>query len=169
MEVTVVTWRSSLASHQFSTTLAQTNNHAQQQLDGTPEESLPYVAEDLSEHDEDTPVSEDRSLSLSETEEEPSLQQEPVGPRSYPALNRRPPNILCYDHLGNPSYHPNITLSNPATAASVSAYSLWLSTVAYITFTVSPYWATPYQVPVHPVSKPFVPPNIYQYVPPMAV
>ena len=93
---------------QFSTTLAQPDNRAQEQLDGTPEESLPDDAEDLSEHDEDTPVSEDCSLSLSATEEEPSLQQQPAGPRSYPVRNRRPPNILCYDHLGNPSYHPNV-------------------------------------------------------------
>ena len=153
---------------QFSTPLAQSDNRAQEQLDGTPEESLPDDAGDSSEHDEDTPVSEDCSLSLSATEEEPSLQQEPAGPRSYSVRNRRPPNILCYDHLGNPSYHP-ITLSTPATTASVSAYSPWLSTVPYITFAVSPYWATPYQVPVYPASVPFVSPNIYQYVPPMAV
>ena len=154
---------------QFSTPLAKPDNRAQEQLDGTHEESLPDDAEDLSEHDEDTPVSEDCSLSLSATEEEPSLQQEPAGPRSYLVRNRRPPNILCYDNLGNPSYHPNITLSNPATTASVSAYSPWLSTVPYLTFAVSPYWATPYQVPVYPASVPFVSPNFYQYVPPMAV
>lgn len=112
---------------QFPTPLAETDNHEQEQLDGTPEESLPDDAEDLSEHDEGTPVTEDCSLSLSATEGEPSLQQEPAGPRSYPVRNRRPPNVLCYDHLGNPSYHPNITLSNPATTASVSAYSPWMS------------------------------------------
>jgi len=55
---------------QFSTPLAQTDNRAQEQLDGTPEESLPDDAEDLSEDDEDTSVSEDCSLSLSATEEE---------------------------------------------------------------------------------------------------
>ena len=108
---------------QFCTPLAETDNREQEQLDGTPEESLPDDAEDLSEHDEDTPVTEDCSLYLSATEGEPSLQQEPAGPRSYPVRNHHPPNILCYDHLGNPSYHPNITLSNPATTASVSAYS----------------------------------------------
>ena len=105
---------------QLSTPLAETDNRAQEQLDGTPEESLPDDAENLSEHDEDTPVTEDCSLSLSTTEEEPS--QEPAGPQSYAVRNRRPPNILCYDHLGNPSYHPNITLSNPAATASVSTY-----------------------------------------------
>ena len=97
---------------QFSTPLAGTDNREQEQLDGTPDESLPDNAEDLSEH-EDTSVTDDGSLSLSPTEEEPS--QQPAGPRSYPVRNCRPPNILCYDHLGNPSYHPNITLSNPAT------------------------------------------------------
>ena len=136
-------------------------------MDGTPEESLPDDAEALSEHDEDTPVTDDGSLSLSATEEEPS--QEPAGPRSYPVRNRRPPNILCYDHLGNPSYHPNITLSNPATTASVSAYSPWMSTVPYLTSAMSHYWVTPYHVPVYLASVPFVSPNIYQYVPPMAV
>ena len=66
---------------QFSTPLAGTDNREQEQLDGTPEELLPEDAEDLSEH-EDTPVTDDGSLSLSPTEEEPS--QEPAGPRSYP-------------------------------------------------------------------------------------
>ena len=89
------------------------------------------------------------SLSLSVTKGEPSLPQAPSGPRSYPVRNRRPPNILCYDHLGNPSYHPNITLRNPATTASVTAYSPWLSTVPYITFALSLYLVTPYQVPVY--------------------
>lgn len=134
---------------QFPTPLAETDNHEQEQLDGTPEESLPDDAEDLSEHDEGTPVTEDCSLSLSATEGEPSLQQEPAGPRSYPVRNRRPPNVLCYDHLGNPSYHPNITLSNPATTASVSAYSPWMSAVPYRTFAMSHYWVTPYHVPVY--------------------
>ena len=133
-------------------------------MDGTPEESLPDNAEDLSEHDEDTLVKDDGSLSLSATEEEPS--QEPAGPRSYPVRNRPPPSILCYDHLGNPSYHPNITLSNPATTATVSAYSPRMSTVPYLT---SHYWVTPYLVPVYQASVPFVSPNIFQYVPPMAV
>ena len=150
---------------QFSEPFAEPDNRAQEQLDGTPEESLPDDAEDLSEHDEYTPVSAECSLS----EEEPSLQQAPAGSRSYSVRNRRPPNILCYDHLGNPSYHPRIILSNPATTASVSAYSPWLSTVPYTTFVVSPFWVTPYQVPVYPASVPFVSPNIYQYVPPMAV
>ena len=63
--------------------------------------------------------------------------------------DRRPPNVLCYDHLGNPSYHPNITLSNPATTASVSAYSPWMSAVPYRTFAMSHYWVTPYHVPVY--------------------
>ena len=134
---------------QFPTPLAETDNHEQEQLDGTPEESLPDDAEDLSEHDEGTPVTEDCSLSLSATEGEPSLQQEPAGPRSYPVRNRRPSNVLCYDHLGNPSYHPNITLSNPATTASVSAYSPWMSAVPYRTFAMSHYWVTPYHVPVY--------------------
>ena len=126
---------------QFSTPLAETDNREQEQLDGTPEESLPDEAEDLLEHDEDTPVTYYGSLSLSATEEQPS--QEPAGPRSYPVRNRRPPNILCYDHLGNLSYHPNITLSNPATTASVSAYSPWMSTVPYLTSAMSHYWVTP--------------------------
>ena len=138
---------------QFSTPLAGTDNREQEQLDGTPEESLPKDAEDLSEH-EDTPVTDDGSLSLSPTEEEPS--QEPARPRSYPVRNRRPPNILCYDHLGNPSYHPNITLSNPATNASVSAYSPWMSTVPSLTSMMSHYWVTPYHVPVYLASVPFV-------------
>ena len=50
---------------QLSTPLAETDNRAQEQLDGTPEESLLDDAENLSEHDEDTPVTEDCSLSLS--------------------------------------------------------------------------------------------------------
>ena len=120
---------------QFSTPLAETDNREQEQLDGTPEESL-------SEHDEDTPVTDDGSLSVSvsATEEEPS--QEPAGPWSYPVRNRRRPNILCYDHLGNPSYHPKITLRNPVTAASVSDYSPWMSTVLYLTSAISHYRVT---------------------------
>ena len=70
---------------QFSTPLSETDNREQEQLDGTQEELLPDDAEDLSEHDEDTPVSDDCSPSHSETEEEPSLQQEPAVLRSYPA------------------------------------------------------------------------------------
>ena len=50
---------------QFPTPLAKTDNREQEQLDGTPEESLPDDAEDLMRtHDEDTPVTEDCSLSL---------------------------------------------------------------------------------------------------------
>ena len=67
---------------QFSTPLAETDNREQEQLDGTPEESLLDYPEDLSEHDEDTPVTDDGSLSLPATEEESS--QEPARPRRYP-------------------------------------------------------------------------------------
>ena len=88
------------------------------------------------------------SLSLSATEEEPSLQQEPAGPQSYPVRNRHPPNILCYDHLGNPSYHPNITLITPARTASVSAYSPWTFAAPSIPFAMSHYWVTPCHLPV---------------------
>ena len=150
---------------QSSTPLAETDIQEQMPTDGTQEELLPDDAENLSEHDEATPVTEDCSPSPSATEDE----QEPVEPRSYPMRNRRPPNILCYDHLGNPSYQPNSTLSNAATTASVSVYAPWMSTVPYGTLALSNYWVAPYYVPVFLTSVPFVPPNSYQYVPPVAV
>ena len=104
------------------TPTAETCNHGQENMDGAQEDLLPDDVENLSEHGEDTPVTEDCSPSDSETEQEPLLQQEPAGSH-YPLRDRRPPNILCYDHLENPSYHPISTLSTPATTANVSLYS----------------------------------------------
>ena len=111
---------------EMSTPTAETDNHGQENMDGAHEDLLPNDMENLSEHGEDTPVTEGCSPSDSETEQEPLLQQEPAGSH-YLVRNRHPPiYILCYDHLGNPSYHPISTLSTPATPANVSVYSLWL-------------------------------------------
>ena len=104
------------------TPTAETDNRGQEQIDGAQEDLLPDDMEDLSPHGDDMTVTEDYSPSDSETEQEPLLQQELAGSH-YPVRNRRPPNILCYDHLGNPSYHPIRTLSTPATTASVSVSS----------------------------------------------
>lgn len=152
---------------QFLTPLAETDIQEQEPIDGSQEELLPDDADADADADvdEDTSVAEDCSPSHSETEDE----QEPVGPQGYPVRNRRPPNILCYDHLGNPSYHPNSTLSTPVTTASVSAHSQWMSTVPSGTLALSNYWVTPYYVPVYLASVPFVPPNIFQYVSQMVV
>ena len=108
----------------LSTPTAETNNHRQENMDGAQEDLLPDDVENLSEYGEDTPVTEDCSPSDSETDQEPAASQ-------YPVRNRRPPNILCYDHLKNPSYHPISTLSTPATTANVSVYSPWLSVTPY--------------------------------------
>ena len=97
----------------LSTPTAETNNHGQENMDGAQEDLLPDDVENLSEYGDDTPVTEDCSPSDSETEQEPAASH-------YPVKNRRAPNILCYDHLGNPSYHPISTLSTPATTANVS-------------------------------------------------
>ena len=152
----------------LSTPTAETDNHGQEQMDGAQEDLLPDDMEDLSEHGDDMSVTDDYSPSDSETEQEPSLQQEPAGSH-YPVRNRRPPNILCYDHLGNPSYHPICTLTTPATTASVSVSSPWFPATPYGILAMHNHWVIPYHTPVYLASVPFVPPTIYQYVPPMAV
>ena len=114
----------------LSTPTAETDNHGQENMDGAQEDLLPDDMENLSEHGEGTPATEDCSPSDSDTEQEPLLQQEPVRSH-YPVRSRHPPNILCYDHLGNPSYHPISTLSTPATTANVSVYSPWLLVTPY--------------------------------------
>ena len=152
----------------LSTPTAETYNHGQEQMDGAQEDLLPDDMEDLSEHGDDMSVTEDYSPSDSETEQEPSLQQEPAGSH-YPVRNRRPPNIPCYDHLGNPSYHPICTLTTPATTASVSVSSPWFPATPYGILAMHNHWVTPYHTPVYLASVPFVPPTIHQYVPPMAV
>ena len=83
----------------LSTPPAETNNHGQENMDGAQEDLLPDDVENLSQYGEDTPVPEDCSPSDSEIEQEPAVSH-------YPVRNRRPPHIVCYDHLGNPSYHP---------------------------------------------------------------
>ena len=135
---------------------------------GAQEDLLPDGMEDFSEHGDDMSVTEDYSPSDSEIEQEPSLQEEPTGSH-YPVRNRRPPNILCYDHLGNPSYHPICTLTTPATTASVSVSSPWFPATPYGILAMHNHWVIPYHTPVYLASVPFVPPTIYQYVPPMAV
>ena len=132
----------------LSTPTAETNNHGQENMDGAQEDLLPDDMEKLSEHGEDTPVTEDCSPSDSDTEQEPLLQQEPAGSH-YPVRNRHPPNILCYDHLENPSYYPISTLSTPATNAIVSVYSPWLPVIPYGTLTMHNYWMTPYHTAVY--------------------
>ena len=114
--------------------------------------------QDLSEHGDDMSVTEHYSPSDSETEQEPLPPQEPAGSH-YPVRNRRPPNILCYDHLGNPIYHP-ITLSTPATTASVSVSSPWFPATPYGTVAMHNHWVIPYHTPLYLASVPFVPPNI---------
>ena len=112
-------------------------------------------------------VTEEYSPSDSETEQEP-LPQDPAGSR-YPVRNRRPPNVLCYDHLGNPSYHPICTLSTQTTTASVSVSSSWFPATPYGTLAMHNHWVILYHAPVYLASVSFANPNIYQCVPRMAV
>ena len=152
----------------LSTPTAETDNHGQENMDSAQEDLLPDDIENLSEHGEDTPVTEDCTPSGSKTEQEPLLQQEPAGSQQ-PVRNRRPPNILCYDHLGNPSYHPISTLSTPATTADVSVYSPWLPVTPYGTLAMHNHWMIPHHTAVYLPSVPFVPPSIHQYVPAMTL
>jgi len=73
--------------------------------------------------------------------------------------NCSPPNILRYDHLGNPRYHPICTLSTPVTTASVSVSSPWFPVTPYGTLAMHNHWMIPYHTPVHLASVPFVPPK----------
>ena len=139
----------------LSTPTAERDNRGQEQMDGAQEDLLPDDMEDLSEPD-DMSVTEDYSRSDSETEQEPSLQQEPAGSH-YPVRNRRPPNILCYDDLGNPSYHPICTLTTPATTASVSVSSPWFPATPHNILAMHNHWVIPYHTPVYLASVPFVP------------
>ena len=77
----------------LSTPTAETNNHGQENMDGA-QDLLPDDMENLSEHGEDTPETEDCSPTDCETEQEPLLQQEPAGSH-YAVRNRYPSNILC--------------------------------------------------------------------------
>ena len=140
----------------LSTPTAETDNRGQEQMDGAQEDLLPDDMEDLSEHGDDMSGTEDYSPSDSETEQEPSLQQEPAGSH-YPVRNRRPPNILCYDHLGNPSYVPICTLTTSATTASVSVSSPWFPATPYGILAMHNHWVIPYHTPVYLASVPFVP------------
>ena len=146
----------------LSTPTAETNNHGQENMDSAQENLLPDDVENLSQYGEDTNVTEDCSPSDSETEQEPAASH-------YPVRNRRPPNILCYDHLGNPSYHPISTLSTPATTANVSVYSPWLPVTPYGTLAMHNHWMIPHHTAVYLTSVPFVPPSVPQYVPAMTV
>ena len=137
-------------------------------MDGAQEDLLPDDMENLSEHGEDTPGTADCSPSDSETEQEPLLPQGPAGSH-YPERNRHPPNILCYDHLGNPSYHSISTLSTSATNANVSVYSPSLPVTPYGTLAMHNHWVIPYYTAVYLASVPLVPPSIHQYVPAMTV
>ena len=164
MLVTVGMRGSCLAYHppsleMLSTPTAETNNHGQENMDGVQEDLLPDDVENLSEYGEDTPVTADCSPSDSETEQERAASH-------YPVRNRRPPNILCYDHLGNPSYHPISTLSTPATTANVSVYSPWLPVTPYGTLAMHNHWIIPYHTAVYLT---YVPPSVHQYVPTMTV
>ena len=152
----------------LSTPTAETNNHGQENMDGAQEDMLPGDVENLSERGEDTPVTADCSPSDSETEQEPSLQQEQAGSH-YPVRNRHPPNILCYDRLGNPSYHPISTLSTSATNANVSAYLPSLPVTPYGTLAIHTHWMITCYPAVYLASVPFVAPSIHQYEPAMAV
>lgn len=137
-------------------------------MDGAQEDLLPGDVENLSERGDDTPVTEDCSPSDSETDQEPLLQQEPAGSH-YPVRNRHPPNILCYDRLGNPSYHPISTLSTSATNANVSVYLPSLPVTPYGTLASHNHWMIPYYTAVYLASVPFVAPSFHQYVPAMTV
>ena len=152
------------------TPTAETDNHGHANMDGTQEDLLSEHMENLSEHGEDTPVTEDCSPSDSETEREPLLQQEPAGSH-YPVRNRHPPNIICYDHLGNPSYHSISALNTPATTLNVSVYSPWLPVTPYGTLAMHNHWMILYYAVVYLASVPFfVPPSIHQCsVPTMTV
>ena len=152
----------------LSTQTVETGNRGKKQIDGAQEDLLSDDMQDLSEHGDDTLVTEEYSPSDSETEQEPLLQQEPAGSH-YPVRNRHPPNILCYDHHGNPIYHPICTLSTPATTASVSASSPWFPVTPYGTFATHNHWVIPYHTPLYLASESFVPPPIFQCVPPMTV
>ena len=152
---------------QSSTPAAEVDNCEQEQVDCAEDESLPEDVKELTEQEE---ISVTNDQSLSDSEQDLSPQQESAGTRQYPVRNRRPPNILSYDHLGIPSYHH-------ATIAAVSAspiiyfpaYSPPLSFTPYGTLAMQNYWMTPYQLPVYPSCVPFVPSNISQYVSPTAV
>ena len=87
-------------------------------------------------------MAEDCSPSESETDQEPLLQQEPAGSH-YPVRNSHPPNILCYDRLGNPSYHPISTLSTSATNANVSVYLPSFPVTPYGTLAIHNHWMIP--------------------------
>ena len=137
-------------------------------MDGAQEHLLPGDLENLSERGEDTPVTEDCSPSDSETDQEPLLQQEPAGSH-YPVRNCHPPNILCYDRFGNPSYHPISTLSTSATNANVSVYLPSLPVTPYGTLAIHNHWMIPYSTAVYLASVPFVAPSFHQYVPAMTV
>ena len=155
---------------QFSTPAAEVDTCEQEQVDGVQDDSLPEDVEELSEQEE-TPIADDHSSSNSE--QNVSAQQESAEPRHYPVRNHHPPNILCYDHLGHPSYHPSSVLSTPETTATVSAdpviyfpsYLPSLAFTPYGTLAMQNYWMTPYHMPVYPAPMPCVPSNIYQYAP----
>ena len=150
----------------LSTPTAETKNQGQENLDGA-EDLLPGDVENI-ERGEDTLVIAGCSPSDSEAGQETLLQQEPVGSH-YPVRNRHPPNILCYDGLGNPSYHPISTLSTSATNANVSVYSPSLPVTPSGTLAIHNHWMIPYYTAVYLASVPFVAPSIPQYVPAMTV
>lgn len=118
---------------QLSKPTAERDNRGQEQIHSAQEDLRSNDVEHLLEQDVDAPVTEDCYPSDSETEPEPLLQKEALGSRNYPGRNRCPPNILCYDHRGIPSYHPISTLTTQVRTAAVSGYSPWLPVTPYKT------------------------------------
>ena len=90
----------------LSTPTAETDNDGHANMDGAQEDLLSGDMENLSQHCEDTPVTEDCSPSDSEREQEPLLQQQPAGSH-YPLRTRHPPKYYLLGSSWKPKlpYH----------------------------------------------------------------
>ena len=112
-------------------------------------------------HDE---VTDEPVLPDSEADDDLVTEQETEQKHCRPMRARRPPSVLCYDQLGNPSYHPcnsqyfswsNDVQSTLSSVVGCNAILLWVTKPSEL-------WGPSCYVPVHPHAVPWCPLNMFQ-------
>ena len=117
-------------------------------------------------------VTDEPVLPDSEAEDDLVTEQETEQNHCHPTRARRPPNVLCYDQLGNPSYHPCSASSVQVPAANIVPGQMmysphcppWLVATPYYygSPSLQNYGGPSFYVPVHPHTVPWYPLNTFQ-------
>ena len=116
-------------------------------------------------------VTDEPVLPDSEAEDDLVTEQETEQNHCRPTRARRPPNVLCYDQLGNPSYYPyNASSVQVPTAKFVPGQVMysprcppWLVATPYYygSPSLQNYGGPSCYVPVHPHAVPWYPLNMF--------